>query len=65
MAFTLFDAKHKQMRLAIKEMESAVVGKRAEVDEAERALRTKLESAIKELERPPPAGALVWRGRRG
>lgn len=65
MAFTLFDSKHKQMRLAIKEMESAVAGKRAEVDEAERALWTKLEAAMKEQERQPPAGALVWRGRRG
>jgi hypothetical protein len=63
MAFAMFDTKAKRMRIAIEAMESAVEEKRGEVIDAEARLRAKLVQPECEKERPPPAGALAWRGR--
>ena len=66
MAFAIFDTKkHKRVQAAIGAMEIAVEGKRAEVIEAEDRLRATLVKAKEELDRPPPAGALAWRGHNG
>jgi len=64
-AFAMFETKSKRMRRAIEELECAVASKREKVNTAEVILWQKIERAKKELERPPPAGALAWRGHNG
>jgi len=64
MALSIFDTKRtREMRETIARMERAVEEKRAETEAAECRLRKHIEDVAKGLERQPPAGALVWRGR--
>lgn len=66
MAAFIFDTKRtRQMRAAIARMEHAVEDKRAETVAAECRLREQIKQVAKELDRPPLAGALAWRGHNG